>query len=128
MLKIEYMNKPDQIGAWGSLKAAFSVVTEEGFIIKGVKLIKGQSGDDFIGMPSEKGKDGEYRDTVLATKELKEQIKKLALQQYLKDQNGADVMNDSITDISPPDDFYNDMDEQKKETSQEKAYDDDIPF
>ena len=37
ILKIEYMNK----GQWGKVVAFFSVRTEEGFIIKGLKLIEG---------------------------------------------------------------------------------------
>ena len=36
-LKIEFMNK----GQWGKVRAFFSVRTEEGFIIKGLKLIEG---------------------------------------------------------------------------------------
>ena len=110
------MNK----GQWGKVRAFFSVRTEEGFIIKGLKLIEGINGN-FVGFPSEKGKDGEYRDTVLATKELRDKLNQLAIKEY-----GGDVMHGS----NAPNDFYNEMPAQanKPAPATVEAYDDDIPF
>ena len=121
-LKIEFMNK----GQWGKVRAFFSVRTEEGFIIKGLKLIEGINGN-FVGFPSEKGKDGEYRDTVLATKELREKLTQLALKEY-----GGDAMHGSGFSSNAPNDFYNDMPAQPQPATPApataEAYDDDIPF
>ena len=55
------MNK----GSWGKVRAFFDLTTEEGFIIKGFRLVEGINGL-FVSMPSQKGQDGEYYDTVLA--------------------------------------------------------------
>ena len=121
-MKIEFMNK----GQWGKVRAFFSVRTEEGFIIKGLKLIEGINGN-FVGFPSEKGKDGEYRDTVLATKELREKLTQLALKEY-----GGDVMHGSGFSSNAPNDFYNDMPAKPQPgapaPATAEAYDDDIPF
>ena len=59
------MNK----GSWGKVRAFFDLQTEEGFTLKGFKLIDGISGL-FVGFPSQKDQDGEYRDTIWAEKEL----------------------------------------------------------
>ena len=112
------MNK----GQWGKVVAFFSVRTEEGFIIKGLKLIEGINGK-FVGFPSEKGKDGEYRDTVLAVKELRDKLTQYAIKEY-----GGDVMHDSGFGANEPNDFYNEMPEKPTASAKVEAYDDDIPF
>ena len=66
-MKIMNMRK----GSWGKLTAFFDVCTDEGFIIKGFKLVNGINGM-FVGFPSQKGNDDEYRDTVWAERELKD--------------------------------------------------------
>ena len=58
-MKIINMRK----GSWGKLTAFFDVATDEGFIIKGFKLVNGINGP-FVGFPSQKGNDDEYYDTV----------------------------------------------------------------
>ena len=68
-------------GEWGKIKAFFDIETEEGFTIKGFKLVEGIDGV-FVGFPSAKNKDGDYHDTVWATKELKEQITEVAKKEY----------------------------------------------
>ena len=73
-LKIERMNK----GSWGKVRAFFDIMTDEGFTIKGFKIIEGINGL-FVGVPSQKGKDDEYFDTVFIAPELRE------------DQKGMDV-------------------------------------
>ena len=55
------MNK----GEWGKLRAFFDLSTNEGIVIKGFKLVEGVNGS-FVGMPSQKGKDEEFFDTVYA--------------------------------------------------------------
>ena len=122
-MKIEYMNK----GQWGKVKAFFSVRTDEGFIIKGLKLINGVNGD-FVGFPSEKGKDGEYRDTVLATKELREKLTQQVIKEY-----GGDAMHNQEYGSNAPNDFYNPMPASQAPAptpapAPAEAYDDDIPF
>ena len=76
-MKIERMNK----GSWGKIKAFFDLQTEDGFTIKGFKMVEGTNGM-FVGFPSQKNTDGEYHDTVWAEKEVKEQVIELAKREY----------------------------------------------
>jgi len=46
----------------GRLKAIVSVTFDNEFVIHDVKIIEGNSGTDFIAMPSRKTPDGEYKD------------------------------------------------------------------
>ena len=75
-MKISRMNK----GEWGKVRAFFDLETEEGFTIKGFKVV--QADDLFVGFPSQKDKDGEYNDTVYADKTLKQKLNQLALDYY----------------------------------------------
>ena len=68
-------------GEWGKVRAFFDLQTEDGFTLKGFKLVEGSSGL-FVGFPSQKNKDGEYKDTIYADKILKQKINKLALDYY----------------------------------------------
>ena len=77
------MNK----GNWGKVRAFFDVQTEEGFSMKGFKLVEGINGL-FVGFPSQKGNDDEYRDTIWADKELKDELAQIAIQAY-----GQDIMD-----------------------------------
>ena len=76
-MKIERMNK----GSWGKIKAFFDLQTEDGFTIKGFKLVEGTNGL-FVGFPSQKGSDDEYHDTVWVEKEVREQVIELAKREY----------------------------------------------
>ena len=76
-MKIERMNKGD----WGKIKAFFDLQTEDGFTIKGFKLVEGTNGL-FVGFPSQKGNDDEYHDTVWADKEVKDQVVALVKKEY----------------------------------------------
>ena len=71
------MNK----GSWGKVEAFFDVETEDGFNIKGFRLVRGSNGL-FVSFPSQKGSDDEYHDTVWAEKEVKEQVIELAKREY----------------------------------------------
>ena len=68
-------------GQWGKIVAFFDIKTEEGYIIKGFKIVEGNDGL-FVGFPSQKNKDDEYNDTVFADKELRQQTNDLAIKYY----------------------------------------------
>ena len=88
-MKITKINK----GNWGKIKAFFDLETEEGFTIKGFKIVEGIDGI-FIGFPSQKNeKDGEYYDTIWADKELKQKVEQLAAKGF--DGSDADVSIDA---------------------------------
>ena len=76
-MKISRMTK----GEWGKVRAFFDLETEEGFTIKGFKVVQGIDGL-FVGFPSQKDKDGDYKDTVYADKTLKQKLNQLALDYY----------------------------------------------
>ena len=71
------MNK----GSWGKVRAFFDIQTDEGFTIKGFKLIEGINGL-FVSLPSQKGKDDEYFDTVYVAPEIREELNHVAIQTY----------------------------------------------
>ena len=79
-------------GNWGKLTAFFDVATDEGFIIKGFKLVNGINGP-FVGFPSQKGNDDEYYDTVWLTEEVREsvreQLNKMATEKYNNEQGST---------------------------------------
>ena len=122
-MKIERLNK----GEWGKIKAFFDLRTDEGFVIKGFKLIHGINGL-FVGNPSQKGNDGEYYDTIFAEKELKDELSQIAIDHY-----GQEVMpeNEPFSDTSAmSNSFEQSPSESKESTSSETPSftDDDIPF
>ena len=72
------MNK----GSWGKVRAFFDIMTDEGITIKGFKIIEGINGL-FVGMPSQKGSDEEYHDTIwVESKERREELNTLAISKY----------------------------------------------
>ncbi len=117
------MNK----GEWGKIKAFFDLRTEEGFVIKGFKLVQGINGL-FVGNPSQKGKDDEYFDTIYAEKELKDELSQMAIDHY-----GQEVMpsNDSFANAAPmasSDPAPSTNEESPVNTDTPTFTDDDIPF
>jgi DNA-binding cell septation regulator SpoVG len=76
---ISKMNK----GEWGKIVAFFDVDVE-GLTIKGFKLIDAGNGK-FVGFPSQKDKEGEYRDTVWASKDTKAILTGIATTKYDED-------------------------------------------
>ena len=89
------MNK----GNWGKIRAFFDLQTDEGFTMKGFKLVEGINGL-FVGFPSQKGSDDEYHDTVWADRDVKELVNQIAIKTY-----GQDVMSPSVgveNDDFPP--------------------------
>ena len=79
-MKIERMNK----GSWGKVRAFFDLTTQDGFTIKGFKLIEGINGL-FVSMPSQKGDDGEYHDTTWVDKDTRNILNNLAIKAYESD-------------------------------------------
>ena len=112
------MNK----GSWGKIRAFFDLQTEEGFTIKGFKLVEGINGL-FVGFPSQKGSDEEYYDTVWADRDIKEQVNQLAIKTY-----GQEVMTPPpgmADDDFPPQPIH----PEPAETPATVPFsDDDIPF
>ena len=129
-MKIMNMRK----GSWGKLTAFFDVATDEGFIIKGFKLVNGINGF-FVGFPSQKGNDDEYHDTIWLTENvresLREKLNKMAIEEYNQDDgsnpsepvvDGADEK--ATTNTSPPTASSNDV-----EPAEEQPFSqDDLPF
>ena len=111
------MNK----GNWGKIRAFFDLQTEDGFTLKGFKLVEGINGL-FVGFPSQKGNDDEYRDTVWADRELKDELTQLAIKEY-----GQEVMAPPVgveeNDFQPPP-----LAETADVPVAEPFSDDDIPF
>ena len=93
------MNK----GNWGKIRAFFDLQTEDGFTLKGFKLVEGINGL-FVGFPSQKGSDDEYHDTIWADRDVKEQVNQLAIKTY-----GQEVMSPTPgmgnNDFPPPADM-----------------------
>jgi len=122
-MKIERMNK----GTWGKVRAFFDVTTSDGFTIKGFKIIEGINGL-FVSLPSQKGNDDEYYDTVwLDSKELRDQLNQVAIDHYgsqysetLKPENS----NDNKSTPSEREESKENVVVDKKEPFSE----DDIPF
>jgi len=120
------MNK----GSWGKIRAFFDLRTEEGFTMKGFKLIEGINGL-FVGFPSQKGSDDEYRDTIWAERELKDQVTQMAVKVY-----GQDIMTpapgapvNSPTDESDMNsEFTPPMPSSEDVSTVEPFSDEDIPF
>ena len=106
------MNK----GEWGKIKAFFDLRTDEGFVIKGFKLIHGINGL-FVGNPSQKGNDGEYYDTIFAEKELKDELSQIAIDHY-----GQEVMpeNEPFSDTSGMNNSFEQSPSESKEPNKSK--------
>ena len=130
-MKIERMNK----GNWGKVRAFFDLTTEEGFTMKGFKLIEGINGL-FISPPSQKGNDDEYRDTIwIESRSLRDQVNQLAIQHYNnEDSTGAtevkkEVSESSDKEPSPINENVADGSQVEEKVSQPETFgDDDIPF
>ena len=128
-MKIERMNK----GSWGKVRAFFDLTTTEGFVIKGFKIIEGINGL-FVSMPSQKSNDGEYYDSVFATKELRDELNKVALDNY--GSNYSETLSSENENIptqkekatSTVDTEKTEATENKVEEKNEPFSEDDIPF
>ena len=124
-MKISRMNK----GNWGKVRAFFDLTTQDGFTIKGFKLIEGINGL-FVSMPSQKGNDEEYYDTVwIDSKQLREELTTLTISEY---ENPASSNTESIQ--SEPERVGDNIKQANKDTPPTEDVaspafsDDDIPF
>ena len=124
------MNK----GSWGKVRAFFDLMTDEGFTIKGFKIIEGINGL-FVGVPSQKGKDDEYFDTVFIAPELREELNHLALQTYGMDDSSKDNFDfpkkEEVSATQETQERVSDEPEKPelKDEEEKVTYsDDDIPF
>ena len=117
-------------GNWGKVRAFFDLVTQDGFTIKGFKLIEGINGL-FVSMPSQKGNDDEYYDTIwIDSKQLREELTSIVISEY---NNSSSTEN--IQPVPEPEVVGNNIKDQNKETAPPKEdvaspafSDDDIPF
>ena len=123
------MNK----GSWGKVRAFFDLTTSEGFIIKGFKIIEGINGL-FVSMPSQKSNDGEYYDSVFATKELRDELNKIALDNYGSNYSETTAPTNEEAPIEQ-ETVNNTVDAEKVESVENKVQEknepfseDDIPF
>ena len=92
-MKIENMKK----GEWNKVKAFFDIKTEDGFTMKGFKLVEGVNGM-FAGFPSQKGNDEEYYDTIWAERDLKDMVTSLAIKAY-KGEEDDGIVEMKLEDI-----------------------------
>ena len=111
------MNK----GNWGKIRAFFDLQTEDGFIMKGFKLVEGINGL-FVGFPSQKGSDDEYHDTIWAERDIKEQVNQLAIKSYGQEimSQPSGIEEENFSPIPTP--------EECSLPVAESFSDDDIPF
>jgi len=136
------MNK----GTWGKLRAFFDVQTDEGFTMKGFKIVEGINGL-FVSPPSQKGKDDEYYDTIFIAPELREELNHTAIQHYGMAEEGnsggfndfpASGNNTPEATISKNPDPIRGVEDQSSESAtitkpdsqkeEDTTFDDDIPF
>ena len=67
----------------GKLAAFFDVQTDDGIVIKGFRLVNGPKGK-FVSPPSDKGKDGKYYDSIILPRDIKDNLQKIAIDEYGK--------------------------------------------
>ena len=79
-MKIVRMN-PLKSDSGGKTAAFFDIQTNDGITIKGFRLVNGSNGL-FMSSPDQKGKDGKYYETVTLPKEMKNELEKMAIDEY----------------------------------------------
>ena len=87
-----YINKHNKTNADDKILAFAKITLNDCFCVDGLKVINGEKGI-FIGMPSRKQKDGNYRDIAFPTnKETRKMITDEVLKVY-KEEDGEDIFN-----------------------------------
>lgn len=89
------------------LKAFVNVTFDDEFVVRGMKVIKGNSGY-FISMPSRKMKDGKYRDIAHPIRnDFRQKIEKEILSEYRKtlEEKGGEFQEDIEGDSENIEDF-----------------------
>ena len=70
-------------GDWGRTKAYCSITFDDCFVVTGLKVIEGRNGL-FVSMPSQKDKNGEYKDIAFpVTSEMRQHIQEVVLNEYM---------------------------------------------
>jgi len=82
-MKIARIN-PLQGNSNSKTAAFFDFQTDDGILIKGFRIVSGANGL-FIASPSEKGKDGKYYDSVVLPQVMKDELQKMAIAEFSKD-------------------------------------------
>ena len=121
-------------GSWGKLIAFFDVETDDGFIIKGFKLVNGINGP-FVGFPSQKGNDDEYYDTVWITENkresLREELNEMAKKTY-EEKEGVIGSSANVEpaqeNVAAPPQPSNDDTQTENKVIEEPFSSDDLPF
>ena len=112
---IERMNK----GSWGKIRAFFDLQTEEGFTIKGFKLVEGKNGL-FVGFPSNKKSPQEdYKDTIWADKDLKGLVISLANIVY---SDGVKCQDNYVEREQKSADYQERVEDSQKDPSEELPF------
>jgi stage V sporulation protein G len=70
----------------GKISAFFDFQTDNEITIKGFRIVNGTKGL-FISAPDQKGKDGKYYETIILPKPMKEELQKLAIEEYKNQHN-----------------------------------------
>lgn len=66
-----------------SMRAYADVTFNDVVLIKGFRVLTSKTGGLFVGFPSQKGKDGQFRDTVeFKSEELKSEVRSAILEAY----------------------------------------------
>jgi stage V sporulation protein G len=66
-----------------SMRAYADVIFNDLILIKGFRVLTSKTGGLFVGLPSQKGKDGQFRDTVeFKSEELKSEVRSAILESY----------------------------------------------
>ena len=87
-------------GSWGKVVAFFDLEVM-GFVLKGFKIIDSENGM-FVGFPSQQDKNGEYFDTIHASKDVKDQVYKLAMTAYGNEETNQELVGSSSDDEDVP--------------------------
>ena len=121
-------------GNWGKVRAFFDIRTEDGFVVKGFKIMEGINGL-FVSMPSQKGKnsqgDDEWFDTVWVEKELRDQLNQTALNEYGSQdyQNTSSSAPSTEEPISTPEaELVSQRPAKDKNEKDQSFSEDEIPF
>mgnify|MGYP003136747569 CR=1 FL=1 len=87
-------------GSWGKIVAFFDLEVM-GLVLKGFKIIEGNDGM-FVGFPSQKDADGNYFDTIHASKEVKDKVYQLALTAYGNEKTNQEHVGTASDDAVVP--------------------------
>ena len=69
-------------GDWGKTKALASVTFDGMFVVSGIKVVEGSNGF-FLGMPSRKNKDGEYKDVCFPiSKDFRQELQDAVMEEF----------------------------------------------